>query len=211
METTSSTPTNSESHKSLRNQCRFIANDPSFPLNIRSGWFSGRFTVPMPILQHLLRQAGSLLCTPQGCMQRHGQRCGTIFHPIGVQTIADDHHIRLFLWEEMRRKRWMFWKKKENKTWTNTILNLLWVQVPQKGIYLELHKPEFESDPSAESCSGFGKLGSFAKPLAPATGRHYLFWSRLFPSQLGLEYREYLCRLLREISLTTQSSYDGWT
>ena len=92
-------------------QWRFIANDPSFPFKICLKWVSGCFTLPMPILPHLLRQAGTIRRTAQGCMERHCQGCSTIFHPIGVQAIADDHDIRLFLREEMRRQRWMFWKK----------------------------------------------------------------------------------------------------
>lgn len=101
---------------------------------------------------HLLRQAGSLRCTAQGCMERHCQGCSTIFHPIGVQAIADDYHVRLFfvgkwgMWRKRDEQKWQNWinmalstsllevsvERSWTTTWRNTILNLLWVQVPER-------------------------------------------------------------------------------
>ena len=62
----------------------------------------------IPILRHLLHHAVGLhrrgRVVTQRCIERHGQGCGTIFHPIGVEAIADDHHVRLFGNEDMAKK-----------------------------------------------------------------------------------------------------------
>lgn len=97
----------------------------------------------MPILPHLLRQAGTIRRTAQGCMERHCQGCSTIFHPIGVQAIADDYHVCLFF-----VGKWGMWRKRDEQTWQNWInmalsTSLLEVSVEKKLNYnMDQHNSE---------------------------------------------------------------------
>lgn len=96
-------------------QWRFIANDPSFPFNSCSKLMVFRLFHPSVLDKpHLFRQAGTIRRTAQGCMERHCQGCSTIFHPIGVQAIADDHDIRLFF-----MGKWGMWRKRDEQKWQN--------------------------------------------------------------------------------------------
>ena len=109
----------------------------------------------------MITTSAYFLCENGGCGEKGMNKHGKNWITMALST---------FLLEVSFERSW-------TTTWTNTILNLLRVQVPQKGRHLELHKPEFESDTRHLNLVwGFGKLGSFAQHLAPATGRHYLFF-----------------------------------
>ena len=174
------------------------------------------------------KQAASV-ARPKAAWSVTARGCGAIFHPIGVQAIADDYHVRLFfVWK------WRMWRKRDEQTWqklnNNGTFNFSFGGVVWKKLNynMDQHNSEpvastsppkrktfgtsqtriWKWYPSPESGLGIWQAWKLCATSCTSYGTALPFFlSRLLPSQLGLKYREYLCRLFIEISLTYYAEF----